>query len=256
MFSTSTTGRAAEPNAPISWRFVVFWALSLAVPWLLLAIVRSAIFGFAPEDLAYPAAVLLPILCWLLIAFLQFRLLRSYLRRASLWLIATFVGGNLGSFAGGWVQLETMSRLEMYAYSKVLISDYNSVIHSDWILAAAPIASIVAGVFVAATLLGFLQSLCLDDPLGARLLWLFASAVSGIVAAAFGYGCYIAYLRIMLEIYPLAVVRADIIPALIAVAVGMIGGTSVYGLLTGAVLRQLLLGGAQRQKEALITRFE
>jgi len=248
-------GRAAEPGASISWKFVVFWPLSLAVPWLLLTIVRSAIFGFAPEELAYRTAVLLPIPSWLLIAYLQFRLLRPYHQRGRPWLIVTLVGGNLGSFAGGLAQLQTMSMLEMYAYSSVLTSDYNSVIPSDWTLAIAPTVSIIAGVLVGAALLGFLQSICLDGPLGARLLWLFASAVSGIVAAAFGHGCYMAYVRIMFEIYPVAVVSGGFITALMAVAVGTTGGIIVYGVLTGAVLRWLLLRSARRRKEALIARF-
>ena len=111
---------------------------------------RIAIFSFvAGDDLAYKTALLLPIPSWLLIAYLQFRLLRPYFHRSGLWLIATFVGGNLGGFAGGLAQLHTMSMLEMYAYDKVLISDYDSVIHSDWIFAIAPAASIIAGVLVA-----------------------------------------------------------------------------------------------------------
>ena len=65
-------------------------------------------------------------------------------------------------------------------------------------------------------ILSFLQSLCLDGPLGARLLWLLASALSGIVAAALGYGCYWGYFWAMFTIYPgLLCVGAGIIPQLI-----------------------------------------
>jgi hypothetical protein len=257
MSSISMTGEAAEPGASISWKFVAFWPLSFVVPSLILTFVRIAIFSFVQDDdLAYKAALLLPIPCWLLIAYLQLRLLRPYFRRSGLWLIATFVGGNLGGFAGGLAQLQTMSMLEQYAYDKVLISDYNSVIHSDWIFAIAPTASIVAGVFVGAAILGFLQSLCLDGPLGARLLWILVSALSGIAAAAFGYGCYWGYFWAMFMTYPRAVVSAGMAPQLITVAVGLICGAIVYGLLTGAVLRRLLTRSAGLRKEALIAQFE
>jgi hypothetical protein len=256
MSSISMTGEAAEPSASISWKFVAFWPLSFVVPSLLLTFVRIAIFSFSQDDLAYKAAMLLAIPGWLLIAYLQYRLLRPYSRRSRLWLIATFVGGNLGGFAGGLAQLQTMSMLETYANEKVLISDYDSVIHSDWIFAIAPTASIVAGVLVAAMILSFFQSLCLGGTLGSRLQWLLASALSGIVAAALGYGCYWGYFWAMFTIYLPAVVGASIVPQLITVAVGLICGTFVYGLLTGAVLRRLLLRSAWRQKAAMIARFE
>ena len=257
MSSVSMTGEAAEAGASISRRFVAFWPLSFVVPSLIVTVVRIAIFSFVQEDeLAYKTALLLSIPSWLLIAYLQFRLLRPYFHRSGLWLIATVVGGNLGGFAGGLAQLQTTSMLEMYANEKVLISDYESVIHSDWIFAIAPIASVIAGVLAGAMILSFLQSLCLDGPLGARLLWLFTSALSGIVAAALGYGCYWGYFWSMFTIYPPAVVSAGIIPQLITAAVGLICGTIAYGLLTGAILRRLLLRSTRRQKEAMIAQFE
>lgn len=257
MASLSMSGKAAEPAASISWKFVAFWPLSFVVPSLILTLARIAIFSFVQDDdLAYKIALLLPIASWLLIAYLQFRLLRPHLRRSRLWLIATVVGGNLGGFAGGLAQLQTMSMLETYAYEKVLISDYDSVIHSDWIFAIELPASIIAAVLVAAMILSFFQSLCLDGSLRSRLLWLLASALGGILAAVLAYGCYWGYFWAMFTIYPLAVVSAGIIPQLITLAVGLICGAVVYGLLTGAILRRLLIRSARRQKEAMISQFE
>ena len=60
----------------------------------------------------------------------------------------------------------------------------------------------------------------------------------------------------MFTIYLPAVAGAGMLLQLITIAVGLICGTFVYGLLTGAVLRRLLLGSAWRQKEATIARFE
>jgi len=57
-------------------------------------------------------------------------------------------------------------------------------------------------------------------------------------------------------IYPVAVVSAGMAPLLITVAVGLICGMIAYGLLTGAILRRLLIHGAKRRKEAMIARFE
>lgn len=82
------------------------------------------------------------------------------------------------------------------------------------------------------------------------------AAVSGVAAAVFGFGRHIAYARNMLEIYPAAVFSADIIPALIAIAAGAVGGMIGYDPLTGAVLRRLLIRAVQRRKEVLIAQFE
>lgn len=256
MSNVSMTGGAAEPGASISWRFVAFWPLSLVVPWLLISIVRSAIFQFAAEDVAYRAAMLLHILIWLLVGYLQVRLLRHFVRRRFLWLVATFVGGNLGTLAGSWVQLRTMTMLQLHAYESSLVGDYNRTISSDLLLVIAPAASIAAGVFAGAALLGVLQSICLDGSVGKRFVWLLASAVSGMVAGPSAYGANLAYGYIMLEIYPRAVVTTDIILLFIADSVGRISGMIIYGILTGAVLRLLLTRSAPPQMEAMIARFE
>jgi len=248
MSSTSMTGGAAEPSASILWKFIVFWPFSLVVPWILLTAVRAAIFAIGPEEVAYQAAVLLPILSWLLIAYLQFRLLRPHLRRGRLWLIATFVGGNLGGFIGGLAQIWMAPMVEGF-----VIGGENM---PEWLFLYHPAVSIVAAVPIGTALLGFLQSFCLDDTLGRRLLWPFASVVAGFVGALFGYACYFAYGRFMFEFYPEFVFGGGLISIVITISVGTIGGMIVYGLLTGIVLRWLLLRGARRQKEALIARFE
>jgi hypothetical protein len=256
MSSVSMMDGAAEPGRAISWKFIVLWPLTFVVPWLLVSIVRTAVFHFAAEEAAYKAAVLLHILIWLLIAYLQIRLLRPFVHRRYLWLIATFVGGNLGTLAGSWVQFRTTTMLEMHAYESALVSDYNRIIPSDLMLAIAPVASISVGVLAGTALLGLLQSICVEGPLGNRILWLFASSLSGMVAGLAAYGANMAYGRIMFEVYPRAIITADIIPTFIVDSVGRVGGMIVYGLLTGAVLRRLLLRSAWRQKEAMIARFE
>jgi hypothetical protein len=256
MTNRSSTGEAAGSGASISWSFVAHWLLSLAIPALLLTIVRIAIFSFSQSDAVYMTALLLPVAAWALVAYFQFRLIRPHLRRSQLWLIATFIGGNLGGFAGGLSHLKTTSMLERYANEKVLISDYNSVIHSDWIFAVAPTASVVAGVLVAAAILGLLQALCLVVPLSRRLLWLFASAASGIAAGAVGYWAFMGYIWAMIEIYPMAVIHPDIVPQLITMAVGMLCGVSLYGLLTGFTMRWLLTNQVGHQAQALGAQFD
>ncbi len=256
MPSTSMSGGAAEPGASISWKFVVFWPLSFVVPWLLISILRSASFNLVAEDVAYRIALWLHTLIWLLIAYLQIRLLRDFVRPRFLWLIATFVGGNIGTLAGGWVQFKTVKMLEMHAYESALVGDYNRIVSSDLTLAIAPAASIAAGVLAGAALLGVLQSICLDGSLGRRFVWLLASAVIGMAAGLSAYGANLAYGYIMFEIYPRAIITTDTILLFIADSVGRVGGMIIYGLLTGAVLRRLLLRSARRQKEALIARFE
>jgi hypothetical protein len=69
------------------------------VPSVILTFGRIAIFSFEQDDGIAYEAVLLTIPSWFLIAYLQYRLLRPISRRSRWWLIATFVGGNLGGFA-------------------------------------------------------------------------------------------------------------------------------------------------------------
>ncbi len=215
-----------------------------------------AIFNVAQHDFAFMAALLLPIPIWFLIAYQQYRLIRPHLRRSYLWLFATFVGGNIGVFAGGLTQLQTSAALEHYAYQSAAVSDYGRMISSDWIFAIAPALSLTAGCLAAAAVLGFLQSFCFGKSLGTALRWFPASVISAIVAGLGGYGSHWGYLWSMFEVYPFALTFDAILADLLLSAVGLTAGMIVYGLLTGAILRRLLIRRAQPRKEALIARFE
>jgi hypothetical protein len=215
-----------------------------------------AIFSVAPYELAFKAALLLPIPIWFLVAYQQFRLIRPYLRRSYLWLFATFVGGNLGVFAGGLTQLQTLAALEYHAYQRLAVSDYGTMISSDWIFAVAPALSLTVGCLATATVLGFLQSFCFGKSLSAALRWFPASVVSATVAGLGGYGSYWGYLWSMFKVYPFALPFDAILADLLLSTVGLTAGMIVYGLLTGAVLRGLLIRRAQPRKEALIAQFD
>src|SRR5262245_66653422 len=73
----------------------------MAAPALLLAAGQLAIATQLPEMLMYQVAMALPFVAWLLIGFLQFRLLRWHLRRPRLWIVATLAGGGVGHAARG-----------------------------------------------------------------------------------------------------------------------------------------------------------
>ena len=248
MSSVSQTGATAEHGASISLKFVVLWPLSFVVPWLFLTIVQSAIFHFAPEEIAFQAVVLQHILTWLLIGCLQSRLLRGHLRRYRLWLIATLVGGFLGNVLGSYAHAWMAPMVEAF----VIVSNGTP----EWLFLYYSAISITAGAAIGTALLGFLQSFCLDDSAGGRLLWLFASVVGGCAAAVSGYVCGVGYGKFMFRFFPDLVFPSSVLSIVIAISAGMAGGMIIYGLLTGAVLRRLLIRVAQRRKAALIARFE
>src|SRR5262245_10601400 len=104
-------------TATIRRRFVVLWMLTVVVPGLLLMISRSILLGSGPSAFGYYLAALAPAPVWLLIGFLQFRLLRPDLRSSLWWLLATFTGGILGMFAGGAVLVSMMPESEVVVVS-------------------------------------------------------------------------------------------------------------------------------------------
>jgi hypothetical protein len=84
--------------------------LTLALPALLLVgarvtIAMTVIDPTLPDELMLPIAAALLFMSWLAIAFLQFRLLKPYLRRPRLWFAATIAGGIVGTVAGASVQI-------------------------------------------------------------------------------------------------------------------------------------------------------
>jgi hypothetical protein len=242
---------------PTARRFIALWALSFAVPCVLLTATRIAVFKFSPDDIAYYVAFFLLYPAWLSIAWLRFRLLRLYSVHRRFWLVATFLGGSIGGFVGGLVRMQTMDALEFYAYESALVSDYNRVVTSDWIFATAPALSITVGCLAGAAVLGFLQSFCLNRSFGLGLIWFLASIASAVVAGIAGSGGYSAYLWSMFNIYPRALsIGGPQTADLIALGVGLLAGLLVYGLLAGAALHRMLIHGVQRHNTIMVEQFD
>lgn len=232
--------RAVAGTAHIPRRFVAFWLLSLLIPGLILMVLRGSILGYSTSALGYLVAVFAPAPVWLLIAFLQYRLLRPYLRTGLWWLLATFAGGILGMFVGGPAMVLMMPQGE------VLVLSSQST--PEWMFAQFPLLPAAFAGAIAASILGLSQALSLDQGFRRGLLWFCLSALGGAFAATGGGIAHLAYARTMSSLNPAAVDANTALHIIIALAVAMAAGTLVYGLLTGFVMRWLIVHGDGRMR--------
>jgi hypothetical protein len=223
-----------------SRRFVVLWMLSLVVPGLILMAARGVLLGYSMSALAYMAAALAPAPVWLLIGFLQYRLLRPYLRTSLWWLLATFAGGILGMFVGG------PALVLMIPESEVVVVGSTST--PEWMFAPYPLIPAAFAGAIAAAVLGLSQSLSLGQGFRRGLLWLGASVLSGAVAAVGGGVAHLAYARSISNLNPAAVEANAGLHIIIALTIAMVAGTLVYGLLTAFVMRWLIVHGDGRMR--------
>lgn len=232
--------RAIAGTAHIPRRFVAFWVLSLLVPGLILMVLRGSILGYSTSALGYLVAVFAPAPVWLLIAFLQYRLLRPYLRTALWWLLATFVGGILGMFVGGPAMVLMMPQGE------VLVLSSQST--PEWMFAQFPLLPAAVAGAIAAAILGLSQALSLGQGFRRGLLWFCLSALGGALAAVSGGVAHLTYARTMSELNPAAVEANTALQIMIALSIAMFVGMIVYGLLTGLVMRWLIMHGERRAR--------
>jgi hypothetical protein len=218
--------------------FVVSWLLSLVIPGVLLMVLRGSILGYSTSALGYLVAIFAPAPVWFLIAFLQYRLLRPYLRSSLWWLVATFVGGILGMFVGGPAMVLMMPQGE------VLVLGSTST--PEWMFAPYPLLPAAFAGAVAAGVLGLTQAPSLGQGLRRGFLWFCLSALSGALAAACGGIAHLAYARAMSELNPAAVEANAAMQIMIALSIAVTVGMIVYGLLTGLVMQWILARRAQR----------
>jgi len=223
---------AAAKTHTVSRRFILLWGLSLVVPGLILMLLRGSRLGEGTSALGFMIAVLAPVPVWLLIGFLQFRLLRPYLRTRVWWLLATFAGGILGMFAGG------PAMISMMPASEVLYINTES--SPEWMFAPYPLFPAAFGGAVAAAILGLSQALSLGQGVRRGLLWFSLSALSGALATVVGGLAHLAYARSISELNPGAVEANPAFQSVIALSVAMVAGTLVFGLLTGSVMKWIL----------------
>jgi hypothetical protein len=219
-------------------RFAVYWALSLVVPGLILMALRAVVLADPASALVYLISALAPAPVWLLIGFLQYRLLRPYLRTGLWWLLATFAGGILGMFVGG------PALVLMMPESEVVVLGAAST--PEWMFAPYPLFPAAIAGAVAAAVLGLSQALSLGQGFRRGLLWVGASSLSGALAAVGGGLAHWAYARAVSTLNPAAVEANAGLQSMIALTIAMAAGTIVYGLLTGIVMRRLIMRGGRR----------
>lgn len=228
--------------------FVVRWMLTMAVPALLLAASQLTIATALPEMMMYQVAIVLPILAWLLIAYLQFRLLRHHLRRPRLWLVTTVAGGVVGNVVGGFVMLMLRGAVDDAVMAGEAVP--------DWIYLVYPyVGSALMGLANAA-ILALAQIACFDEMMGERLPWFGASIVAGILGAFLGalisrYALDAMLMARFFDFLPTHILLS-LVPLLIAAVVNMI----LYGLLTGIWMKRLLIRRAGLQRATLVGQFE
>jgi hypothetical protein len=226
---------AASGPAAISRRFVIFWALSLVVPGLILMVLRGSLLGNPTSALAYLIAALAPVPVWFAIGFLQARLLRPHLRSSLWWLLATFAGGILGMFVGG------PAMVLMMPVEEVVVLGAEST--PEWMFAPYPLLPAAVGGAVAAAVLGLSQALSLGRGVRGGFLWLCASVLSGALAAVAGGIAHLAYARAISGMNPVAVETNAGLQIVIALSIAMVAGTLVYGLLTGFAMKRMIERG-------------
>lgn len=228
---------AAGKTYTLSHRFILLWVLSLVLPGLILMALRGLLVADPTWELGYQLAVLVPLPVWFLISFLQYWLLQPYRRGSLWWLIATFCGGILGMFVGGPAMFWMMPQSEVIVLS--------SASTPEWMFAPYPLLPAAFAGAIAAAILGLAQALSLGQGFRRGLLWIVLSALSGAIAAFAGGLAHWAYAHAMSEMYPADVAANISAHTIIALSIAAAAGMTIYGLLTGLVMRWLLIRGAR-----------
>jgi hypothetical protein len=116
----------------------------------------------------------------------------------------------------------------------------------EWMFAPYPLPPAAFAGAIAAAVLGSAQAPSLGQGFRRGLLWILLSAPSGAAAAFVGGLAHWAYAHYMSKSYPAAVESNISTHSMIALSIATAAGLAVYGLLTGFVMRWLLIRGARR----------
>jgi hypothetical protein len=236
-------GGTKLPNA-----FVAQWTLTMALPAVLLAASQLTIATTLPELMMYQVAIALPIIAWLLIAYLQFRLVRHHLRRPRLWQATTIAGGVVGNAVGGVMMLMVQRTVDDAVMSGEEIS--------DWFYAVYPYVQAALMGAANAAILGSAQIACFDETMGERVPWFCASIAAGILGACFGALASHYALGVMVTARFFDFISTPIMLNLLPLLIAAVVNLTLYGLLTGLCMKKLLTRRAGLQRADLIGQFE
>jgi len=231
--------------------FILYWVASIAVPaapFVLSGIIWLQV--IYSNDLLSVLVISAPSLA---AGWFQSRLLMRHLPRYRLWVVFTTVGASIG-IIGAVVTLFLMNRYVVCALGCAGISSESAV---DRALLGRQVLAGLAGA-VSGGILGSLQLIALDGLRSGRLLWFGASALSGLVAAWAVVISGDAMSWLISEFIPGSFDWNDVLKfakdcrrfSMLMV------GLSVFGLLTGIVMRRLLKHRAQQHNEELIGEFD
>jgi hypothetical protein len=239
-------------SAPVSRAFVGLWLLSSIVPALLFTAGQYVLAPHMADSPWAEIAILLSFPIWLLLGLLQFPLLRTRLRRGWVWIAATFVGGVVGHMAGGLSRIRT----EPYVEELLLRSELGSGELPAWALDVYPVAPVVLASVINVAVVAILQSFCFDKAMGGRAVWILSSILAGIL----GPICTVLVGWNLLALFFKAGVAEMLVPrlsvTLLTVPLAPLVNFTIYGLITGVVMRWLLIRRTRRQRETLVGQFE
>jgi len=220
----------------------------MALPALLLAASQLTIATALPELMMYQVAIALPFIAWLLIAYLQFRLVRYHLRRPRLWQATTIAGGVVGNAVGGVVMLMAQRAVDDAVMGGEEIS--------DWFYAVYPYVQATLMGVANAAILGLAQIACFDETMGERVPWFCASIAAGILGACFGALASHYALGAMVTARFFDFISTPIMLNLLPLLIAAVVNLTLYGLLTGICMKKLLTRRAGLQRADLIGQFE
>jgi drug/metabolite transporter (DMT)-like permease len=228
--------------------FVARWTLTLALPALLLAACQLSIASLLPEVLMYLVAMVLPFGAWLLIAVLQFRLLRSHFRRPRLWMVATLAGGIVGNVAAGFAQLHSQSVIDRAIMGG---EDPSAWVDSIYLYVPGVYAAIVN-----AAIVSMAQIACLNSRMGERLPWFLVSIAGAMFGACLGVVASHYALQGMAAARVFDFLSTPVLFGLIPALIAAIVNLTLYGVFTGLCMKRLLIRRAGLERTTLIRQFE
>jgi hypothetical protein len=239
------SGMLAPDNTTLPNWFVARWTLTLTLPMVLAS---AGQVGIATSGVltVEEAVVVLLFVAWLLIAFLQFRLLRHHLRRPWLWFAATLAGGVVGNLAGSFVILPVQSAIEAIVDGEAVSALTHQIfLYLPFVLQA----------LVSAAILALAQIACFDETMGERVPWYCASLGAAILGASLS-ALAVHYSIQGMEATGFYESAPPMLQALILVQMATVANFALYGALTGICMKKLLARRAGLHRHDLLGQFE
>lgn len=245
---------AAANAIGLSATFIVRWSMTLVLPAMLLALSHLTLYSALPDQQAIQAAIVLPYLAWVLIAFLQFHALRGAFRYRRLWLAMTIVGGAIGHIGGNLVQVlvqTAMDRGLLYGADFIYATADNWVVYEMLL----PYGPMILGGAANFLILALAQSYCFTETLRERMPWVATSLAAGLLGSAMGVAVWIYSWPFLRYSGLLDFISTPVMFNLVPFLIGFVVNLAICGLLAGICMRILLNRRAAGDRAVLMVQF-